>query len=164
MKLTLFALTLALVPAMASAAQLAYKIDLDRSKMDSITAFDICGLPQEIKLDAREDLATVVINKTQSTNPKQIKIEFIQASDGGIIGGDLREPYMGDYRDRVAIVRSTEFSEAYKGGVFNRVEVITYGSPSAPKAFTVDVELLNYRESAELAEGSVCTGYAYRLR
>ncbi len=164
MKLIALAFTLSLLPSLSSAAQLTYNLDLNQSKMDEITAYDICDLPKQIKMDAREDLATVVIQLTQANDPSQLKIKFIQATSGGVSGGNLVEPYIGDYRVRVALVNSTSYSEAYKGGIYNRVEVITYGSTSAPKAFTVDVDLLNYRESAELAEDSICTGYAYRLK
>ncbi|RYZ98438.1 MAG: hypothetical protein EOP11_20685 [Proteobacteria bacterium] len=161
MKLALI-LCVTFFPIFASAAELTYQIDLDHSKMDAITAFDICGLPKEIKLDSRADLPTVMIQKL-SLKAEAPKIQFIQASNGGISGGDLTELYSGDYRVRVALVNLPGTAKAYRGGVFQRVEITTYGSKQAPKSFTVDVDLLNYRESAELAEDSVCTGYAYRL-
>jgi hypothetical protein len=161
MKLALLALVALATPNLATAATLTYRIDFSHSKIDEDTAFALCGLPKEISLDDREDLPTVVIRRTLAPVARQSEISYIQASSGGISGGDLREPYMGDYRVRVALLKLN--SLGYRGGVYQRVEVVTYGSKQAPKAFTVDVELLNYRESAELAEGSVCTGYAYRL-
>ena len=150
-----------LLPQFAAAAELTYKTDIENSKMDSITAFDICGLPEEIKMDSRADLPTLVI-QARATDPRQLKIQTIQASRGSIQEG-AEEPYTGEYRERVALVQLLAYAPYYKGGVFERVQVTTYGSTAAPKAFVVDVELLNYRESAELAEGSICTGYAYRL-
>ncbi len=153
-----------LLPAFASAAQLTYQIDLAQSKMDEIMAFDICGLPQEIKMDAKEDLPTVVIKRTHALNPSQLSINYIQRTSGSISGGGLVEPYVGAYRTRVALVHSLEYSEAYKGGVYYRAQVTTYGSVTAPKSFIVTSDLLNYLESAELAEGSLCTNYAYRLK
>ena len=162
MKSITLAFTVFLLPLFASATQLTYTLDLKQSNMDEITAYDICGLPSEFKMDAQADLATVVIQKALATSPNQVEIKFIQATSGGWTGGGLIEPYTGDYRVRVGLVNTK--SEAYRGGIYNRVEVTTFGSTAAPKAFLVDVELLNYRESAELAEDSVCTGYAYRLK
>lgn len=154
----------ALAPSLASAATLTYKIDLAKSKMDQDVAHSLCGLPETIVMDAKEDLATVVIKKTQTNDPKKIEIQTIQANGGSISGGGLEAPYMGDYRTRVSITKIPGHADAYKHGIYNRVEVVTYGSPAAPAAFTVDVQVLNYRESAELAEGSICTGFAYRLQ
>ncbi|RZA02211.1 MAG: hypothetical protein EOP11_16865 [Proteobacteria bacterium] len=161
MKLTIL-LCAAFFPLLASASDLTYRIDLDHSKMDAITAFDICGLPKEIKLDAREDLATVVI-KELSGKAAAPKIQFIQATSGAMSGGGLTELYSGNYRTRVALVNLPATAGAYRGGVYERVELNTFGSPKAPKSFTVDKEPLNYRESAELGEDSVCTGIAYFL-
>jgi hypothetical protein len=152
----------AFFPLLATATELNYQIDLEHSKMDAITAFDICGLPKEIKMDSREDLPSLVIKTVAGRGP-QAKIQFIQATSGGVSGGNLTEVYSGDYRTRVALVNLPSYAGAYRGGVYQRVEISTYGSTKAPKSFTVDTELLNYRESAELAEDSVCTGYAYRL-
>jgi len=153
---------LSLTANLAVAANLVYEIDLVQSKVNDDIAFNICGLPKEIKMDARHDLATVVIQTTQSMNPKDLEITTIQSTKGSVAGGGLNEPYMGDYRVRVAIVRLKDPN--YPSGIYNRVEVRTYGSTAAPKAFIVDVELLNYRESAELAENSVCSGFAYKLK
>lgn len=162
MKLIFIPLIALILPFFASAQQLTYKIDLKQSNMDESTAFDLCVLPKEIKMDAKEDLATVVINKTYSSSYKQ-KIQFIESTTGGSIsGGDLKEPYMGDYRIRVALLNLA--IPSYPGGVYYRVEITTFGSKQAPKAFTVSNEALNYQGSAELAEDSACTGYAYRLQ
>lgn len=161
MKLAAFAL-LALIPSFASAATLTYKIDLAHSKMDETTAFDMCGLPKEISLDAREDLATVVIQKTQAIYDKNLKIQTIQANGGSMSGGGLVEPYTGAYRTRVALVSQTGIGYAF--GVFKRLEVTTYGSTAAPKAFEVNMEILNYRESAELGEDSMCAPFSYVLQ
>lgn len=163
MKFAAFALIAALVPSLASAATLTYKIDFAKSEIDAETAFEICGLPKFLSMDAKEDLATVVINRTQTTDPGAIRTQYIQATSGAISGGGLQEPYMGDYRVRVGLV-STKAPVYSSSPLVTRVEVVTYGSPKAPKAFTVHTELLNFRDSAEFAESSVCTGYAYRLQ
>jgi hypothetical protein len=154
----------ALSPSLASAATLTYEIDLAKSKMDSETAFELCGLPKIMQMDSKEDLATFVIKKTQVVDPKKIEITTIQKNGGSMMGGGIEAPYTGDYRTRVAITKTPGFEGAYPAGIYKRIEVVTYGSPAAPAAFTVDASLLNYRESAELAEDSICSGYAYRLR
>lgn len=163
MKFATFALIAALTPSLASAATLVYKIDLKQSQMDEITAFGICGLPERIVMDAKKDLPTEVIYQTQAQRRQHVKIQYIQATSGSIQGGELEEPYLGKYRERVALV-NVDSGNGYPGGVFQRIEVTTYGSTAAPKAFIVTAELLNYRGSAELAEGSICTGYAYALQ
>lgn len=162
MKFSTFVIAALFLPFVASAATLTYEIDLAKSQMSEIAAFDICGLPKEITLDAREDLPTVVMNKTLVSESGKLKTQTIQATKGSVVGGGLEDPYLGDYRVRVAIAQVE--SEAYRFGIFSRVEVTTYGPTHAPKAFVVNVDALNYLESAELAEGSVCTGYAYRLK
>lgn len=155
------ALTAALAPTFASAKELVYRIDYAQSKIDQDTAENVCDIPTEIRMDSKADLATVVLNKAYANTIRAPKIQTIQATKGGIVGGDLKEPYMGDYRTRVALVHE---HYNYPSDVVSRVEVITYGSPAAPKAFTVDAEILNYRESAEVMEGSICTGLAYKLQ
>jgi hypothetical protein len=125
--------------------------------MDETTAFDICAFPKEITMDAKEDLPTVVIRKTEAD---VLALNFIQSSSGSAIGGD-EEPYNGDYRTRVAIVKQSY--GGYPQGVYSRIEITTFGSKSAPKAFKMDYEILSHRESAEVGESSVCTGIAYKL-
>lgn len=164
MKLTALTLAFAaLLPLAATASTLTYKLDLARSNMDEITAYDICGLPKEFRMDSRADLATEVIQKVFAGGYQKTKIQMIQATSGSLIGGDNGNPYEGDYRVRVALVNLPDTSGAYKGGVVYRVEINTFGSTAAPKGFTVDTDLLNYRESAELGEDSACTGYKYYL-
>jgi hypothetical protein len=142
----------------AQAATLTYDIDFSKSKdLDRDTVEGMCGIPLVIQMDAKEDLATVVAKRVLGGGD----IQKIEASSGSLAGA--AEPYNGDYRTRVSIVKS-DGGGYYKLGVFKRLEVTTYGSTSAPKAFEVAVELLNHRNSAELGEDMACANLAYKLR
>lgn len=165
MKILTAALFTILAPTLASATKLTYELDLAQTGMEESVATGLCGLPKIIELDAKEDLATVAIKKTQASNPADLEIDFIQASEGSQTDGELKEPYAGDYRDRVAISRLKSAKDAFHSkGYYRRVEVFTYGSKAAPKSFIIYSELINYRESAEMSEDSLCTGIAYRLK
>ena len=161
MKLPSLMLLAALLPGMASAATLNYELDRGKSNLDEDT-IAMCALPDGISMDSKEDLATVVMKKLIASN---IEITKIQASGGSMSGGGIEAPYTGDYRVRVSITKIPPIARSiYPLGIYQRVEVTTFGSPAAPAAFTVTRELLNYRESAELGEDSICTNFSYRLK
>ena len=159
------ALTLAvLISNTAYAATLTYEFDFEKQPdISRETIEDLCGLPLTMTFDDKQDIPQLVTLKTQHADPKTAKIQWIEKSVGGISGGDLKEPYQGDYVRRVAIVRLPG-DGGYKEGIYNRVEVTTYGSAKAPKAFEVESDLLNYRQSAELAEASACSRLAYKRK
>jgi hypothetical protein len=155
---TLVTFSLLQAAPLAQAATLTYDIDFAKnSSLDRDTVEGMCGIPLVIQMDAKEDLASVVAKRVLGGGD----ITKIEASSGSLAGA--AEPYNGNYRTRVSIVKS-DGGGYYKLGVFKRLEVTTYGSTSAPKAFEVAVELLNHRNSAELGEDMACANLAYKLR
>ncbi|MCB0411654.1 MAG: hypothetical protein KDD22_03965 [Bdellovibrionales bacterium] len=155
-----------LLSSAAGAKTLTYSLDVERyPEILNYIENGLCGIPRIFQMDSKQDLATEVI-KNSSLLDAKLTLQTIQASKGWIRGGGLKEPYIGDYRTRVTLVtdKSPDTVEAYKFGVVQRVEIITYGRTDAPKAFEFKATLLNYRESAELAEGSICNEFSYVLK
>lgn len=148
----------------ASATTLVYDADLSQTPDLDPTTFEVCMMPMTFQIDSRDDLAITFTQKALKSGAKSVQIKTIESSVGSIGGGDLKEPYLGDYRTRVEIIRTEEDARAYPEGVYKRVEIVTYGSTSAPKAFQVHTQLLNYLDSAELAEEMACPAVSYKLR
>ena len=70
--------------------------------------------------------------------------------------------FSGSVLTRVFIVNQTGFSN-YPSGIYTRMEITQLGTGSNRVGFTISREALNYRESAELAEGSECNQLTYKL-
>jgi hypothetical protein len=145
------------------AKDLTYAIDFSKSPdLDAEYLDYICGYPAEFTMDASKDLPTYVMTYITDFAGIKPQLQTIERSSGAVSGGDLQEPYQGDYRIRRGI--ATIPSEYYKFGIVRAFEVTTYGSPTAPKAFSVKQTALNYLESAELAEEYACLNVSYKLK
>lgn len=142
----------------AFAVNLTYKADYSQMDLDA-TSLDICGYPTEFTMDASAPISTTFIDQMFFGD---VGMERIQATDGGV-AGNPGSAYNGDYRVKVYIVKQT-IEGVYEPGIFFRVQVTTYGSKSAPSGMVVNNEILNYRHSAELAEGSFCGDVYYKLQ
>lgn len=151
-----------LVSTVASTAfskQLTYKADFAAmTQMDS-TSLDICGYPETFSLDASTAIGPAFISELFTWG--EISTTRIQATDGALSGAPAN--YNGDYREKVYLVKQV-LEGGYEPGIYNRVEMTTYGSTAAPTGFVVSIELLNHRYSAELAEGAFCGNIYYKLQ
>ncbi|MCJ8278348.1 MAG: hypothetical protein HRT44_14080 [Bdellovibrionales bacterium] len=145
----------------AFALELVYLPDFSQMPEQDINSLDICGYPAEFKMDASLPIGPTFIKQLFWGD---VSSERIQANGGSVSGGNLAPAFSGDYRTKVYIVKQSFEGTGYTSGVYNRVEVNTYGSTAAPSGMTVSTELLNYRESAELAEGSDCGTIYYKLQ
>lgn len=87
-------------------------------------------------------------------------VKQIESSKGSISGGGGLQ---GDYLTRVYIVKS-DVGSAYPMGVYQNVTVTQFGKRGSNelKGLEVEVELLNYRNSAELAEGQICNRLTFK--
>lgn len=140
-----------------SAATLEYRADFSMMSDTDATALDICGFPQVFVMSADKPLAPTFINELFVSD---FEIKNIQATEGSISGG---AGYVGDYREKVYIVNH-EAGGHYSPAVYYRVQITTYGSTAAPHGFVASSELLNHRDSAELAEGNFCGEVYYKLK
>lgn len=170
MKNTLIAIALALTSTTVFAEALVYKVDLQVTQPndpsdpnDAVTLENLerCGYPQEFKIDSQASLTREFL-KVLFKDAKYSS-ENIQSTKGALSGGDLAEAYSGEYREKVFIVKNEFNGTAYSPGVYYRVDLTTFGSTTKPSGFKTSSELLNYRHSAELAEGMGCGHVHYKL-
>ena len=161
MKKTLIALVVLMTSSWAFANTLVYNVDYSQMKNMDETSLDICGYPQQVKMDAALPIGPTFISQIYSYG--KVTTERIQATKGSVGGGNLAPAFSGDYREKVYIVKQV-IEGAYKPGIYNRVQVNTYGSTAAPSGVIVNTELLNHRYSAELTEGAYCGDIYYKLQ
>lgn len=151
--------TLALLALLISPSAFAqtqtFTVDFSRlpEGMDRETVEAMCDTT--FTLDSTQDLAkTLIAQKYGNTKP-----ELIEKSRGSISGAD-KDAFNGDYLTRVFIVKQDGLG-AYPYGIYYAVTVTQYGEDAARKGFELGTNLLNYRNSAELAEDSACDYLSY---
>jgi len=159
-KLALAFLTLAF-SSLASAKTLTYTVDYEAMTDIDKNVLDNCGYPESFRVDSAAPIGPELIKQTFSSDAK-ITIENIQSTSGTLAGGDRNEAYLGEYREKVYLVKQV-IKGIYEPGIFTRVQINTYGSTSAPTGITISSELLNHRYSAELGEGADCGEIWFRL-
>lgn len=157
-KIILLFIMVAMSPS-AFAESLTYYPDYSQMKDMNGTSLDICGFPTEFTIDSKDPIGPTFIGRMFWSVEKT---ERIQTAEGSVSGGNLAVAYSGDYREKVYIVKQV-IEGVYEPGIFSRVEVTTYGSTKAPSGMIVNVELMNHRYSAELAEGAFCGNVYYKL-
>ena len=149
----------------ALSATLTYELagGVKGEEFDKQFFLDFCGLPETFSIDSEDSLGDAIIEKTQKTNYGTFTYERIELSFGAMSGGDLAEPFVGDYRNHVYLTKQVLPDGGYAPGIWHHVDIMVWGDTWAPKAFEVQTQLLNHKASAELAEDWFCRQYSYVL-
>lgn len=155
-KTTLFLMAIS-IGVQAQAQSKVYKVDLSGVKDQSERTMIQESCITEMTIDAGKNVAEQVL-RAKSLAMKSAK--QIQASRGSLsYPGHLE----GDYLKRVYIVENDGYG-AYKPAIYEAVTVTQFGARGTNelKGFEVETVLLNFTESAELAEGQICSRLTYK--
>lgn len=159
MKKTLTFIIFLFAASLSRAATLSYQADLTATHLDQVSLADICEFPLNFSMDSKDPLAPTFLETYFGRD--LLSLENIQATAGNISGGGLAASYSGDYREKVYYAKVG--SRVYKPFIAQRAQVTTYGDVNAPSGFVVNIEILNHKYSAEIAEGSNCGDVYYKL-
>ena len=105
---------------------------------------------QEIQIDLTRAVEPQILKQMVSKMISSEKIEGSKSIDHSGVG-----PYTGEVRTSVYLVKRDGYG-AYKPNIVERVEINLYSS-----ALNIQTQLLNHRNSAELAEDA-CRNLSYR--
>lgn len=144
---TKFVLLALLSTGIVQAAEQRFVLDLKKVPAEDRGMVEMLCTP-EYRVDSAADLAIVVVKELVGYGGKIQEIEKTRSTDGRAI---LTRTYIAK---RAPL-------EGYPYGVYWRVAVSQKGTGANRSEFTLNSELLNYRDSAEIGEGSVCDNLTY---
>lgn len=141
----------------ANAQAATYKVDLSVVKDSSQRALisEMCAT--KIEVDPTKNVAEQVI---RASNSGIKSAQLIEVSRGSLSQTGGLE---GDYLKRVYIVATDGFG-VYKPAIYKAVTVTQFGKRGTNelKGFEVSTVALNFLDSAELAEDSICERLTYK--
>lgn len=129
-----------------------YRLDLSKVAAGEREMVQESCLSQ-IRVDSSRSMEAGILSQLM---PKRMSTEKIEASKS-ILSTDANDAYTGEVRTSVYLVKVDGFG-SYLPFIAKRVEINRYA-----QALQIRVELLNHRDSAELAEDSVCSDLSYLL-
>jgi hypothetical protein len=106
---------------------------------------------REIRVRSERSMEAEIVAQVTSRRISSEKIETSRST----LTTDGTDAYSGEVKTGVYLVKLDGYG-SYSPFIMKRVEINTY-----PTALTVRIELLNHRDSAELAEESVCGNLSY---
>lgn len=132
---------------------------IDESKIPPSERTDVKEMcATEYRIDSSSDLATSVLREEfpvileSGIKNKILEIEKTRWSRGS-----------DEMLTRTYLVKQAPWG-SYPAGVYTRLAIVQTGLGAKRIGFSVSRELLNYRDSAELQEGSVCDDLSYVLK
>ena len=127
-----------------------YRLDLNKvSAEDREMVQETCI--REIRIDASRSVDAQILAQVVS---KRIAVEKIQNSKTTLTSSEI-DAYSGEIQTGVYLVKRDGYG-SYLPYIAERVEINRYAT-----ALNIRIELLNHRDSAELAEESVCGNLHY---
>jgi hypothetical protein len=134
----------------SSAQASVYRLDLNKVSDSDREVIEATCVTELRVNDSRSFEAQIVSQILE----RRLSVEKIESSKS-TISTDGVDAYSGELKTGVYLVKQDGFG-SYFPYIAKRVEINRY-----PTALTVRMELLNHRDSAELAEESVCGQLSY---